>query len=260
MSAVLLVGSTGVLGSSFEEDYFRPSKEEFDILDPVGMATYVTANKVSVIINCVALVGTGVCDADVQKAYDLNVKGVQNLVSLCKEHGIRLIHFSTIYSGSENLYSWTKLLSESIVLDNLKDSVVIRLPWLFGGARSTTFIHVIQDHIASGESLGLYDDPGFAAYTKDITHHVEHNLCSMFGLLDMYSQDCLVKKDLVDEVAALLGTSCKTHHKDRPIPMKPHLGARRLLLRSWKESLKEYFNDIGALQSTGKDSVAPGQS
>lgn len=242
----LLLGSTGVLGSCFEGDYLKPTKRELDVLDIIKLKRYILDNNVKSIINCVALVGTGVCRESPGLAYSLNVTATENIVAMCRRFNLRLIHFSTIYSGDDNLYAWTKLMSERTVLSYLTDCAVIRLPWLFGS--HNTFVDVILDYIEQDSILRLYPDSGYTAYTKDIVKYVEDNFHSITGCIDLYSEGSLTKGDLTKEVSKLIGKDCKTELLERPIPMVVRLNPQKHLLRDWREALKEYFDVSGTVQ------------
>lgn len=92
-----------------------------------------------VLINCIACTDT--YSPDRQKHWDVNYKGVANLVEFCNRHNIKLVHISTdyMYSGSvsdasekdvpvhcPNWYGYTKLLGDGHVQLASKNYLLIR--------------------------------------------------------------------------------------------------------------------------------------
>tara|TARA_R100000700_G_C3174715_1_gene149398 strand:- start:421 stop:1158 length:738 start_codon:yes stop_codon:yes gene_type:complete len=92
-----------------------------------------------VIVNCIA--HTDTYDKDRQKHWDVNYKGVIDLVDICNKYNKKLVHISTdyIYANSkeeaseedvpvhcENWYGYTKLLGDSYVQAKSDNYLVIR--------------------------------------------------------------------------------------------------------------------------------------
>ena len=242
MSSKLLVGSTGVLGSSFEGyDLLRPSKRELDITSRVSIADYLDVHPVDTIINCAAMVGIDLCEHRKFESYVLNVHGASNLAQACSLRGIRLVHFSSLYSGYENQYTKTKLVSEEYVREHLTDHAILRLPWMFGGTRPTTFLHKALECLHVGTVFKAYPDVGYVVYTKDVVDYVMKNIDVLAGTLDLIGTDTITKKDVVEYTADLLRLKCRVELMPRAHVMTLHLGKHQYTLRNWRESLKEYL-------------------
>ena len=78
-------------------------------------------------------------DKDINKSIDLNIIGTSNIVKVCKERNLKMIHFSTsyVYAGKKgnyretdpllpwNNYGWSKLGAECAV-QMYKNSLILR--------------------------------------------------------------------------------------------------------------------------------------
>ena len=149
MDNILVLGD-GLLGSELVAqtgwDYISRKKDGFDITDE---STYhllteihhgvAQSCKYNIIINCIANTNTYSNDRDLH--WDVNYKGVANLVDFCNSWGIKLVHVSSDYvyansSGTpsendipvhqETYYAYTKLLADGYVELKSNDYLVIR--------------------------------------------------------------------------------------------------------------------------------------
>ena len=135
---VLVIGY-GLLGKELVKqagwDYISRKKDGFDITDQTtfhlmteifdGVAQRMPYD---IIINCIA--NTDTYNEDKQAHWDVNYKGVADLVDFCNRWKVKLVHISTdyVYSNSksnasensvpihcDNWYGYTKLLSDGYV-------------------------------------------------------------------------------------------------------------------------------------------------
>ncbi len=86
------------------------------------------------------------CENDREGCYDLNVKTVQNLITICSELNAHLIHLSTdfIFDGEKgnytesdipnplSYYGETKLLSEQLLENSTIDFTILRTILVYG--------------------------------------------------------------------------------------------------------------------------------
>jgi dTDP-4-dehydrorhamnose reductase len=136
---VVILGN-GLLGMEIQKqtgwDIISRSENGFDITQPNkffsyfmdtfdGVAVY---SKYDVIVNCIANTDTYLNNKE--EHWDVNYKGVADLVDFCNEWGIKLVHISTdyVYTNSipnasendipihgDNWYSYTKLLGDAYI-------------------------------------------------------------------------------------------------------------------------------------------------
>jgi dTDP-4-dehydrorhamnose reductase len=138
MNFVIL--GNGLLGSEIHKqtgwDIISRKENEFDITQPDMFPNYfidifdgvVAAKKYDVIVNCIA--NTNTYSPNKKEHWDVNYKGVADLVDFCNQWNIKLVHISTdyVYANSineaseddvpihgNNWYSYTKLLADSYV-------------------------------------------------------------------------------------------------------------------------------------------------
>lgn len=130
----------GLLGTELSKQtgwkVISRSKDGFDITKPEEWDKYFTevfdgvaiSTKYNIIINCIA--NTQTYSIDKKAHWNVNYKGVADLVDYCNEHNIKLVHISTdyVYTNSDpyvseddvpihgnNWYSYTKLLADAYV-------------------------------------------------------------------------------------------------------------------------------------------------
>jgi dTDP-4-dehydrorhamnose reductase len=136
----IVVLGDGLLGSELVKqtgwDYISRKKDGFDITQPETFNFYLIENyngiafshKYNYIVNCIAHTDTYLSDKKIN--WDVNYKGVADLVDFCNKWNIKLIHISTdyVYTNSipeasendipihgNNWYSYTKLLADAYI-------------------------------------------------------------------------------------------------------------------------------------------------
>lgn len=103
--------------------------------------------KPEVVIHCGAISDTGACSRDETKSYKVNVIGTEIIAKACRNLGVKLIFCSSdqVYSGSDGIgphkeneklcpsrsYGSQKLEAEEICRDELPDTVILRLSWMY---------------------------------------------------------------------------------------------------------------------------------
>ena len=148
MKSKLVLGD-GLMGSEIIKltgwDYISRKKDGIDFVD---INSYVSIlSEYDEIVNCIAYCNT--YDSDRENHWNVNYKGVVDLVDYISQTDKKLIHYSTdyIYSNSkrfvsekdvpvhcENWYGYTKLIGDSYVQLKLNDYLIIR-----GTHKSTPF-------------------------------------------------------------------------------------------------------------------------
>jgi dTDP-4-dehydrorhamnose reductase len=140
----ILVLGDGLLGSELIKqmgwEFLSPQKDGIDVInDFCGFVSKVYEIMPTVIINCIGYTKT--YETQRQHHWDLNYKFVVDLVDMCNDFGIKLVHVSTdyIYANSKNKkseedipvhqetwYSYTKLISDAYVQVRSKDYLMFR--------------------------------------------------------------------------------------------------------------------------------------
>ena len=171
---VLITGGTGVLGKELKilfSENLSPTHDELDITNKQSVFDFFKKNNIDSVIHTAALTKVRVCEENQSLAWNVNVKGTQNLVEsvLQSDHDINFTYVSTacvfdghheMYTESsipypENFYSLTKLLGEHEVA-KLKNYLIIRTnfvpkkPWPYEKAFTDRFgTYLFADDVAN---------------------------------------------------------------------------------------------------------------
>ena len=158
LPTLLLTGCDGQLGIAFH-DYWQDSiladsyklvragKDTLDISNVNEVIGYLTEVRPRVIVNAAAYTKVDDAETDIESAYKVNEKGVENLVSWCEINSCKLIHISTdfVFDGKASspyqtdahtnpicVYGASKLSGERHVLRRLPSKgFVVRTSWLY---------------------------------------------------------------------------------------------------------------------------------
>jgi dTDP-4-dehydrorhamnose reductase len=147
----IVVLGDGLLGTEIVKqtnwDYISRKKDGFDITQPEKFSSFFIDNfdgvafakKYDCILNCIAYTNTYSDSKELN--WNINYKGVADLVDFCNKWSIKLIHVSTdyVYTNSrsnvseidipihgDNWYSYTKLLADAYVELKSNDYLICR--------------------------------------------------------------------------------------------------------------------------------------
>lgn len=151
---VLVTGSGGQLGQSLqfiapnypEIDFVFCNSTDLDITSIENVKQVFKKNKPKFCINTAAYTAVDKAESEPEKAYLINVLGVENLAETCREFNVTLIHISTdfVFDGTSQIpynendtpnptgvYGQTKLDGEKIVQAILDNHIIIRTSWVY---------------------------------------------------------------------------------------------------------------------------------
>lgn len=206
---VLLLGSSGQLGSSFKEQLSKKKKIELSIYDKRQKKKFIDfvysdlkkiiySEKPNIVINTVAFTNVDLAEVNKKVCYKVNVLAVKKIAKACKKIGAKLIHFSTDYVYGKkffffisenkkknpiNFYSKSKLLSEKTIIKNKCDYVIFRIPWVYNLNKDNNFIKKIINKILMQKSFSVVDDQfGQPTSTEFVSSFVSKNLLKIYNL------------------------------------------------------------------------------
>tara|TARA_B100000989_G_C19508704_1_gene457809 strand:- start:913 stop:1758 length:846 start_codon:yes stop_codon:yes gene_type:complete len=209
---VLLLGESGSLGRQFKKTLKDKKVKFYGISRKKNKIkfTYSNLRKIiektspDLILNCVALTGLVYCENRSKEAYEVNTSIPNNLIKIISNKRIKLIHFSTeaVFEGKifkkiyfendkpkpKTIYGKTKFLADKKILKS-KNTLVIRLPILFGPTHKNQIISKLLTQLLKGKRIYVADDVySTPVFTPD--------LCE-FVFLNCIKKEILFKKKLV---------------------------------------------------------------
>jgi dTDP-4-dehydrorhamnose reductase len=166
---ILLIGSTGMLGSDcrevLSEDYeiIAPERKELDIISWDRVIETLQEVSPDIVLNCAGFSNVDACETEPFKVRKVNVEGPRNLAQGAARFKCKLVHISTdyVFNGKKNVpqpyfeddatdplsaYGKSKMDSEVGVRENAPDYVIVRTSWLYG-RNGENFIHSILTNV-----------------------------------------------------------------------------------------------------------------
>ena len=168
---ILVTGSNGQLGNEIRRiseehpayTYFFTDVTELDICDEQAVISYVTGNKIDLIVNCAAYTAVDKAEDNRDLCDKINHLAPGYLAKAIETRGGSLIHISTdyVFDGRSyvpytelapvcpvSVYGTTKLAGEKAVMQYASKAMIIRTAWLyssFGNNFVKTMIRLGQE-------------------------------------------------------------------------------------------------------------------
>ena len=157
--------------------------DEIDITDRIRTLELLGAERPDLIVNSAAFVNLEACEADPDRAWQVNAVGAQNLALAAHQAGSSLLYISTdyVFDGQSevdydevaapnplNVYGRTKLAGERISLQICPRTYVVRTAWLFGRAHNNYVERVLR----AADSEGVVRMPDDQLESPTYTRHV----------------------------------------------------------------------------------------
>jgi len=192
-SPILITGATGTLGRAFarickERDlnYRLLSRSDMDITDINSIERVVARYEPWAIINAAGYVRVDDAETDIERCYRENTIGPHALASICTNHNISLVTFSTdfVFNGEQqepyietdniaplNIYGKSKAEAEMRVLDRHPDALVIRTSSFFGPWDEHNFITNALRTLRASQPFAAVNDMTISpTYVPDLVH------------------------------------------------------------------------------------------
>lgn len=191
MTTILITGSNGQLGNEMQQaavrfpafNYIYTDVAELDICDKSALDAFVKANNVNVIVNCAAYTAVDKAEDDVELCYKINRDAVRNIAEVANDNKVKVVHVSTdyVFDGTNYLpytedmpvcpatvYGKSKLEGEQALLENCKESVILRTAWLYSSF-GNNFVKTMMKLGTERDSLGvIFDQVGTPTYAADL--------------------------------------------------------------------------------------------
>jgi dTDP-4-dehydrorhamnose reductase len=190
---VLIIGKRGTLGQAFargcqerELRYHLLSRQDCDIADSVSIERAIDRYKPWAIINAAGYVRVDDAEKETDICFRENTKGATNLAITCKQHGIKLLTFSSdlVFDGQKarpyvesdpvnplNVYGSSKVKAEQVVLKHFPEALVIRTSAFFGPWDEYNFNYWVESSLSNGQPITVADDVHISpTYVPDLVH------------------------------------------------------------------------------------------
>ena len=191
---LLIIGKTGTLGQAFAKlcelravNYRLLSRQDVDIADEMQIRHVIDHYKPWAIINAAGFVRVDDAEMEKDSCFSANVTGPENLARVCRQQGIKLMTFSSdlVFDGKKNnpytesdavfplnVYGASKARSESMVLQECPDALVIRTSAFFGPWDQYNFAsHVLNTLEQNQTFVAAHDVRISPTYVPDLVHH-----------------------------------------------------------------------------------------
>ncbi|KAA9039222.1 dTDP-4-dehydrorhamnose reductase [Ginsengibacter hankyongi] len=190
-STILVTGANGQLGSELRQlslkypayKFLFTSKEELAIEDANSLREFFEKQQVNYCVNCAAYTAVDKAETETEKAFLINADAAGFLASTCNDHHTKLIHISTdyVYDGTSkqalkeedavaplNVYGWSKLKGEELVLNHNSSALIIRTSWVYS-VYGNNFVKTMLRLFKEKESINVVNDQyGCPTYAADL--------------------------------------------------------------------------------------------
>ena len=193
---VLVTGATGQLGRDTAERFAASGHEvvaagrrELDVAHRDQVLGIVGSVSPDVVVNCAAFTAVDACEAEVDRAYQVNALAVRHVAEAARRFGAHLCHVSTdyVFSGDkgepyhewdrpdpQSVYGATKLAGEQ---EAGEEATVVRTSWLCGRHGSNMVTTVLRLASEDGPMRFVDDQRGSPSFTADVAAVIER-LCT----------------------------------------------------------------------------------
>jgi dTDP-4-dehydrorhamnose reductase len=264
LNKVLITGAGGMVGSYIDFG-IKTNHRSLDITDFNEVMRVVKEHKPEAIIHLAAETDVERCDQDPNHAYLINGIGTYNIATAAKEVRAKLVYVSTagIFEGKkteayaeddeahpQNFYGRSKYMGELIVKGMLKDYIIARACWMFGGGpeKDLKFVGKIIRQFNKPEIKAVSDAYGSPTFGKDLVGAIKQLLAEdAIGTFHLSNEGSCSRY----EVAKFIIETLKPEIKLTPVELDYFPGANRVkneamsskrkLVRPWQEALQEYL-------------------
>lgn len=193
---VAVVGSNGLLGQHVTRTFAAETEAQLiladlqpapfvplpvrgayyplDITDRVATKKFLAQHAPSVVINCAAFNDVDACDVERERAWRINVRGVENIAEACRKIDARLVHFSSdyVFDGKHGpyterdvpnpicYYGKTKLASENVCRTGGIRFTIVRTMILYGVGQQVrpNFVTWVTRNLEAGTPISVVTD------------------------------------------------------------------------------------------------------
>lgn len=274
---VLIIGKNGTLGRAFANvcearllSYRLLSREACNLADEASIQNAIQQYKPWAVVNAAGFVRVDDAECEVEKCFNDNTKGAENLALVCAQHNLPLVTFSSdlVFDGRKdspyveedttaplNVYGQTKAQAEELVLKANPNALVIRTSAFFGPWDDYNFAHYVWTNLLNEEKISVAKDCFISpTYVPDLVHATLDLLIdSERGIWHLANRGELSWADFAYEVADRFGldrryiNAVKNDELNLPAKRPSYSvlsSSRGLLLPSLDDALRRYTDAV----------------
>jgi dTDP-4-dehydrorhamnose reductase len=274
---IAITGANGQLGQAFQ----AALSAEHELL-PLGHADIelghpdcverLVATSAELVIHPAAYTDVDGCARDPERAYRVNGLGAQYVALACRQLGAPLVYVSTneVFDGAAatpyfeydraapiNAYARSKWAGEQAVRETLDRFYIVRVAWLFGGARN--FVRTVLRLAAERDSISMVaDEVGSPTYAPDAAWAIARLIqLPFYGTYHLVNEGICSRFEFAAEVLRLAGREqaalqpmrLAEFKRDTVVPLYTPLrnvaaAALGIRLRPWQEALADYLQSL----------------
>ncbi len=229
---VLVTGSGGILGSHLVNEIpncIGYSSQELDITKTQYVNQIVEKEKPDIIIHAAAFTDVEACETEIDKAFEVNTIGTQNLVNCCIDRDILFVFISStgIYGSHKTerytefdkvepstIHHSSKYEAEKVVRSHLNKYLILRTGWIFGGSALHRKNFVYQRYMEAKNNDLIHSDEsqiGNPTYVLDLVEQIKVLIsANQFGIYNCVNHaDRVSRCDYVKKIVELFALDCK---------------------------------------------------
>lgn len=264
-SKILTTGAGGMVGS-YVDFGVKTDRRTMDITDLKEVLRVCREHKPRAIIHLAAETDVDRCERDPEHAYMTNGVGVYHMALVAKELDAKLVYVTTagVFDGAkqelyteedeanpQNYYGRSKHLGELAVKGILKNCIIIRVCWMFGGGpqKDQKFVAKIIKQFDKGEIKVVEDQIGSPTFGKDLIGAIKELLeQDASGVFNLANKGVCSRYEFAKEIVNILNPAIKVmpakmadFNLDASRTFNEGLVSKTDLMRPWQEALKEYL-------------------
>lgn len=274
---IILFGSNGFVGNGIAEalklnnmEFIGYNSKDINVYDIKDLEKIIKL-KPTLIINSIGKQSSLECDIYRKESHEVFVDSTNNIVKLCRDYNIPLLHISTssVFDGKQSFcneydipnpilrYGMLKYASELIIQSQLENYYIVRLPLIYGkniGSRVSVIIKLLS-MLENKEKIRItidkWESPSFNIdigkqimdiikfYPYGIYHVTNSGSTNYYNLIKEICNIRNIKLDM-DNITLINQAEIRPNS-----PLKSVLVSEKLpIMRNWKEALREYLNGI----------------
>lgn len=247
--------------------------EEMDITNAECVEKVITKEKPDAVIHCAAYTAVDAAEDNGDICRKINVEGTQNIATVCKRLGIKMMYISTDYvfdgsgehpfepedeKGPKTVYGLTKYEGEQAVCKTLEQYFIVRIAWVFG-INGKNFVKTMLRLAETHDTLTVVSDQfGSPTYTYDLArllvdmiqtekYGVYH--ATNEGFCSWYEFACAIFKEAGKNVTVKPVTT-KEYGAKAFRPANSRMSKEKLTengferLPSWQDALARYVKEL----------------